>query len=206
MFKRLTFAFLLLALAGCSPSTAAPAPTAAPTNAPSIPEPASTEAGTSLTEEVEMMLHFTSPAFEPGGSIPARFTCVGEDLSPALEWGEPPAGTRSFALIMDDPDAPNGVFVHWVIYNIPAESRGLPEAVMGGAELPDGTRQGLNSAHENGYLGPCPPSGTHRYFFKLYALDTMLEDLGSEAGASELMKAISGRFLVNAELMGTFHK
>ncbi len=152
-----------------------------------------------------MILRITSPAFEAGGSIPARFTCTGENLSPALEWSEPPAGTRSFALIMDDPDAPNGTFVHWVIFNIPASSRGLPEAFPSGAKLPDGTLQGLSGARSHGYVGPCPPSGTHRYFFKLYALDAML-NISSDAGAGDLMNALSGRILANAELMGTFRK
>lgn len=152
-----------------------------------------------------MELLLTSPAFEPGASIPARFTCTGEDISPALAWTEPPAGTQSFALIMDDPDAPNGTFVHWVIFNIPASSRGLPEALPSGAKLEDGTLQGLGGSHDHGYIGPCPPSGTHRYFFKLYALDAML-NLSSDAGAGDLMNALSGHILANTELVGTFQK
>ena len=152
-----------------------------------------------------MMLHFTSSAFEPGGSIPARHTCTGENISPALNWGEPPEGTQSFALIMDDPDASNGTFVHWVIFNIPGTARGLPEALPSDAKLADGTQQGLGTSHRHGYMGPCPPSGTHRYFFKLYALDAPLS-LSSDAGAGDLMNALSGHILVNAELMGTFKK
>lgn len=155
--------------------------------------------------EAEMTLLLTSNAFEHGKTIPAKYSCRGEDVSPALAWGEPPAGTQSFALIMDDPDAPVGTWVHWVLFNIPASARGLPEAFPANAALPDGSLSGQNSWGNTGYGGPCPPSGTHRYFFKLYALD---ETLAIDAGANkgELEKAMVGHILAQGELMGTFSK
>jgi len=152
-----------------------------------------------------MSLQLTSEAFAPEGPIPAQYTCTGSDISPALTWGEPPAGTQSFALIMDDPDAPVGTWVHWVLFNIPASSRGLPEAVPSGGTLSDGSLHGKNSGGNPGYNGPCPPSGTHRYFFKLYALDEML-GLSSGADKGELLKAMEGHTLTQGELMGTFSK
>jgi hypothetical protein len=120
-----------------------------------------------------------------------------------LAWNDPPAGAASLALIVDDPDAPGGVWVHWVLYNIPAEARGLPEGVPAQDELPDGSRHGVNSWGRRDYGGPCPPSGTHRYFFKLYALDTML-DLPAGATKEELLAAMQGHILGEAELMGTY--
>lgn len=150
-----------------------------------------------------MSLEITSPAFVNAGSIPADFSCDGRDISPALTWTEPPAGTQSFALIMDDPDAPMGTWVHWVLYNIPASTRDLKEATPTDAQLSDGSLQGKTSAGSTGYHGPCPPSGTHRYFFKLYALDSMLP-LSTNADKKELLAAMEGHILANAELMGTF--
>jgi len=152
-----------------------------------------------------MSLQLTSDAFTNGQAIPAKYSCKGEDISPALAWGEPPAGTQSFALIMDDPDAPVGTWVHWVLFNIPATARGLPEALPSDATLPDGSMSGNSSFGSPGYGGPCPPSGTHRYFFKLYALDEMLAiSVGADKG--ELEKAMVGHILAQAELMGTFSK
>lgn len=145
----------------------------------------------------------TSSAFTHGAMIPKEYTCDGKDISPPLSWGDPPEKTQSFALIMDDPDAPMGTWVHWVIYNIPATARGLPEGVPKDADLPDGSRQGRNSWRKIGYGGPCPPSGTHRYFFKLYALDIVLT-LASGATKDELLKAMEGHILANAELMGRY--
>ena len=150
-----------------------------------------------------MSLEITSPAFVNAGSIPSDFSCAGRDISPALTWTEPPAGTQSFALIMDDPDAPMGTWVHWVLYNIPASTRDLKEATPTDAQLSDGSLQGKTSAGSTGYHGPCPPSGTHRYFFKLYALDSMLP-LSTNADKKELLAAMEGHILANAELMGTF--
>lgn len=158
-----------------------------------------------VTQEVPMSISLTSSAFEPGKAIPADHTCKGRDLSPALSWGEPPAGTQGFALIMDDPDAPMGTWVHWVIFNIPDTARGLAEGLPAGGQLADGSLQGNNSSRHQGYNGPCPPSGTHRYFFKLYALDVAL---GLSAGATkeQVLAAMQGHVLAQAELMGTFGK
>jgi len=147
----------------------------------------------------------TSPAFKQGEAIPAVYTCNGSDTSPALEWGEPPNGTQSFALISDDPDAPSGVFNHWVIYNIPPTTRSLPESLVKDAKLPDGTQQGQNSRGWVGYLGPCPPNGTHHYTFVLYALDGKLE-LSSGANKGDLLAAMNGHILATGELIGTYHQ
>ena len=151
----------------------------------------------------------TSTAFQHQGSIPTRYTCEGEDVSPPLQWTEPPAGTRSLALIVDDPDAPDPraprvVWVHWVLYNLPADASGLPEAVAP-RDLPEGTGQGLNDWKRLGYGGPCPPIGRHRYFFKLYALDTRLDGLNGPT-KSQVLKAMEGHVLGEAELVGTYQK
>ena len=151
------------------------------------------------------LLTITSDAFAHGQSIPAKYTCVGRNISPALSWGEPPAGTQSFALIMDDPDASGGTWVHWLLYNIPAAARSLPEDLaVTGKNVPEG-QGGENSWGDIGYGGPCTPSGTHRYFFKIYALD---ETVGLLPGANkgELLKAMQGHILAQGELMGTFSK
>jgi Raf kinase inhibitor-like YbhB/YbcL family protein len=150
-----------------------------------------------------MIFELTSAAFAAGEPIPPKYTCDGDDVSPPLEWSEPPAGTQSFALICDDPDAPVGTWVHWVLYDLPAETRTLPEAVPSDADLPSGGRNGENSWRRLGYGGPCPPSGTHRYFFKLYALDTAL-DLAAGASKKELLGAMEGHVLAQAELMGVY--
>jgi Raf kinase inhibitor-like YbhB/YbcL family protein len=148
-----------------------------------------------------MSITLTSSAFTNGQSIPSKYSCLGREVSPPLEWSEPPAGTKSFALIMDDPDAPIGTWVHWVVFNIPASSRGLSEA----ATFKDGSVQGTTSFRDNKYGGPCPPSGTHRYFIKLYALDTVL-NLGTGANKDQLLKTMQGHVLAQAELMGIFSK
>ena len=150
-----------------------------------------------------MSFEISSPAFAKGGAIPSDFSCNGRDVSPAISWTEPPAGTQSFALIMDDPDAPMGTWVHWIIFNIPASTRNLTEGVPTDPQLSDVSLQGKTSAGSSGYHGPCPPSGTHRYFFKLYALDTTLS-LSANADKKELLAAMEGHILANAELMGTF--
>lgn len=150
-----------------------------------------------------MAFTITSSAFAHGAMIPKEYTCDGKDVSPPLSWSDPPEKTQSFALIMDDPDAPMGTWVHWVIYNIPATARSLPEGIPTNADLPDGSRQGRNSWRRIGYGGPCPPSGSHRYFFKLYALDTALT-LASGATKEELLQAMEGHILAQAELMGRY--
>jgi Raf kinase inhibitor-like YbhB/YbcL family protein len=152
-----------------------------------------------------MRIH--APAFGDHQSIPAVYTCDGDDIAPALSWSDLPAGTRSLALIVDDPDAPDPAapkmtWVHWVLYNLPPESADLPE---GGKPLPDGTREGTNSWKKTGYGGPCPPIGRHRYFFKLYALDEMLPDLG-RPDSKALEKAMQGHVLEEAELVGTYQR
>jgi Raf kinase inhibitor-like YbhB/YbcL family protein len=158
---------------------------------------------------VAMALTLRSSAFQPNGEIPKRHTCEGGDVAPPLTWSDAPAGTKSFALIVDDPDAPDPkaprmTWVHWVLYSLPASATGLPEGVKP-ADLPAGTRQGLNDWKRTGYGGPCPPIGRHRYFFKLYALDTVLPDLG-EASKAQVEQAMKGHVLANAELVGTYQK
>jgi Raf kinase inhibitor-like YbhB/YbcL family protein len=149
------------------------------------------------------LITLTSPAFSEGAAIPEKYSCDGEDISPALEWSNPPDGTQSFALIMDDPDAPLGDWVHWVLYNIPANVRSLPENISSDAALPDGSQHGTNGWKDYGYGGPCPPRGTHRYFFKLYALDSLLD---AEPGLSKqkLLDAMQGHILAEGQLMGTY--
>ncbi len=154
-------------------------------------------------------MNLTSPAFQPNAAIPARFTCDGADVSPELNWSDLPAGTKSLVLIVDDPDAPDPraprmTWVHWVLYNLPPTAAGLPEAVASAA-LPAGTGEGLNDWGRTGYGGPCPPIGRHRYFHKLYALDTLLPDLGKPTKAA-LEKAMSGHILAKAELIGAYQR
>jgi Raf kinase inhibitor-like YbhB/YbcL family protein len=148
-----------------------------------------------------MTFELTSSAFAQGEAIPVKYTCDGEDISPPLRWSDPPASTQSFALIADDPDAPVGTWVHWVLFNLPAETRELPEQ----ATPPGGSQGGKNSWKRTGYGGPCPPGGTHRYFFKLYALDTML-DLAAGATKEQLLKAMEDHILGQAEVMGTYSR
>lgn len=148
----------------------------------------------------------SSPAYAGGSAIPARFTCDGNDVSPPLAWSGAPAGTRSFAFILDDPDAPDPAapkmtWVHWVLYDIPADVHGLPEG--GSQHLPAGTRDGSNGWKRSGYGGPCPPIGRHRYFHKLYALDVVLPDL-HRPGKDALLAAMRGHVLAQAQLIGTY--
>jgi Raf kinase inhibitor-like YbhB/YbcL family protein len=154
-------------------------------------------------------LSLSSSAFTHQGQIPTRYTCEGQDTSPPLAWSGAPEGTKSFALIVDDPDAPDPkapkmTWVHWVLYNLPADSRELPEDADP-SELPPGTQTGNNDWKRQDYGGPCPPIGRHRYFHKLYALDRALPDLGAPTKA-ELEKAMEGHVLAQAELMGTYEK
>ena len=151
-------------------------------------------------------MKLTSTAFDAGAEIPGAYTCEGADRAPPLEWMDAPAATKSFALIVDDPDAPDPkapktTWVHWVAYNIPAAASGLRE----GGRLPAGAREGVNDWKRGGYGGPCPPIGRHRYFFKLYALDAELPDLGGPTKAA-LEKAMKGHVLARAELIGTYEK
>ncbi len=152
-----------------------------------------------------MSLTLTSTAFAPGQPVPSVYTCEGKDVSPPLAWTEPPSGTKSFALISDDPDAPMGTWVHWVVYNIPPKTRQLSEAFPTTEALKDGTRQGTTDFGRTGYGGPCPPSGTHRYVFKLYALDALL-NLPPGATKAQLEAVMQGHILAQAERMGTYTK
>jgi Raf kinase inhibitor-like YbhB/YbcL family protein len=152
-----------------------------------------------------MSLSITSTAFKQGERIPSKYTCDGTDISPGLEWSDVPEGTRSFTIIADDPDAPVGTWIHWVFYNILGKTRTLPEAVPPDASLPDGSMQGKNSWGRPGYGGPCPPGGTHRYFFRLYVLDALLE-LRSGMSEDVVLKAMKGHILAEAELMGLYSR
>jgi len=152
-----------------------------------------------------MAFEMRSTAFQNGGQIPSLYTCDGENRSPSLSWSDPPEGTRSFALICDDPDAPVGVWVHWVVYNIPPDKRGIPEAFPSDGILPDGTLQGVTDFRRTGYGGPCPPGGSHRYYFKLYALDTVLS-LPPGATKRELLSNMKGHTIGEAVLMGTYKR
>ncbi|WP_437951472.1 YbhB/YbcL family Raf kinase inhibitor-like protein [Sorangium sp. So ce296] len=156
-----------------------------------------------------MTLSLRSPDFHDGGEIPIKYTCEGDDVPPALAWSGVPAGTRSLALIVDDPDAPDPrapktTWVHWVLYDIPPDAGGLPEGARK-VDLPAGTREGRNDWKRTGYGGPCPPIGRHRYFFKLYGLDTVLPQRDGLAKA-ELERAMEGHILARAEFVGTYQK
>jgi Raf kinase inhibitor-like YbhB/YbcL family protein len=151
-------------------------------------------------------MKLTTTTFEPGRAIPRSCTCDGEDRSPDLSWAEIPVDTRSLALICDDPDAPRGTWVHWVMFNLPADAVELSPGVPREPELPSGARQGINDGGDIGYSGPCPPrGGPHRYFFRLYALDTML-NLGPGVNRSDLDQAMAGHILAEATIMGTYHR
>lgn len=146
------------------------------------------------------LLNVTSPAFRHGDPIPARYTCDGQDVSPPIVISKVPASSRGLALIVDDPDAPAGTWVHWVVWNIPVQTREIPENA-----LPLGSIQGMNGWKRNSYGGPCPPSGTHRYYFRLYALDTELH-LAPSTSKADLEGAMRGHILAKAELMGTYRR
>ncbi len=153
-----------------------------------------------------MALELTSTAFREGAPIPGHYTGDGRNVSPPLQWRDVPAGTRSLALVCEDPDAPRGTFTHWVAYNLPAESRELPEGVPAEPTLPDGTLQGTNDFGRVGYGGPAPPAGKpHRYFFKLVALDGSL-DVPPGATRPQLLAAVKGHVLGEAHLMGTYSR
>lgn len=155
---------------------------------------------------VTMTLPLTSTAFTEGGPIPAQYTCDGTDISPPLKWSNVPPGTRSLALICDDPDAPAGTWVHWVLYGLPPTVTELSEGVPTTEATVNGAKQGLNDFRRIGYGGPCPPpGGPHRYFFKLYALDTAL-NLKARATKPELRRVMEGHILAEGQLMGTYKR
>ncbi|MBN2516539.1 MAG: YbhB/YbcL family Raf kinase inhibitor-like protein [Deltaproteobacteria bacterium] len=150
-------------------------------------------------------MEIKSTAFENDGMIPGLYTCDGEDISPPLEWHDAPDGTQSFSLICDDPDAPMGIWVHWVVYDIPSNVNTLPEHAPSEKELTNGGKQGRSDFGTIGYGGPCPPSGTHRYFFKLYALDSYV-DLQPGATKEQLLKAMKGHILGESTLIGNYRR
>lgn len=207
----LCLSMLLLALSACqaapaaesAPQAAAPVEAAA-TNPPAVENQSKPSEELSTPEEVPgMSFQITSSAFSAGSAIPAIYSCKGKDMSPPLAWGQPPAGTASLVLIMDDPDAPVGTWDHWVVFNLPASLTGLQEGAS--TAMPAGAVTGRNSWKRSDYGGPCPPGGTHRYFFKLYALDTTL-NLTDKANKKDVETAMSGHILSQTELMGTFSK
>ncbi len=180
----------------------APTPTPKPTPAP-IPQPAPTPqptpAPTPTPKPIPKPMQISSPAFSYGNLIPTEYTCVGSDINPQLNIADTPEGTKSLALIMDDPDAPNGTWVHWVMYNIDSKT-----TIIAKNNVPTGATQGVNSWGNANYGGPCPPSGTHRYYFKVYALDTILSL--NNATKAQLESAMSGHILKQVDLMGKFSK
>jgi len=153
----------------------------------------------------KMEIKVSSSAFAEGGLIPPKYTCDGSDISPPLQWDSVPEGTRSIALISDDPDAPMGTWVHWVLFNLPGETRELEENIPGDETLPNGAKQGVSDFGRIGYGGPCPPSGTHRYFFKIYALDTEAA-LSAGANKRQLLKAMEGHILGQGQLIGKYKR
>ena len=155
--------------------------------------------------ETTTKLQIKSSAFETGGMIPKQYTCDGEDISPPLSWDGVPESTKSLALISDDPDAPMGTWVHWVLYDLPGSTRELQENFPKDKTLSNGAKQGITDFKKIGYGGPCPPSGVHRYFFKLYALDTKL-NLEPGATKKQLEDAMKTHILAQAELMGKYKR
>ena len=190
-----------------SEATQSPAATETPVD---TGVPADTGVSDDMEKSGGMAMRLTSTAFDEGGLIPPLYTCDDQDISPPLEWEEPPAETQSFAMICDDPDAPGRTWVHWVMYNIPLDSRslaaGLPAGTPGDAVLPDGTQQGQNSWPRTGYGGPCPPSGTHRYIFNLYALDITLDLAPAATDKTALLSAMEGHVLAEIALTGLYER
>jgi len=216
MKSRVLFAFCfgILLLAACgtpaaTEPTEAPPVEEAPAQPTMPPEPTAAPTDTEIPPvptEIQMPYQITSTAFSQGESIPVKYSCDGEDISPPFAWGDPPDGTQSFALIMDDPDAPVGVWDHWVAFNIPVDVRELPEDMPAGMKFGDvAAIFGKNSWGRSGYGGPCPPGDTHRYFFKLYALDTVLS-LNEDANKKQVLAAMEGHVLAETELMGTYSR
>lgn len=155
------------------------------------------------TAEKKAKLEIKSTAFEDGAMIPKKYTADGANVSPPLSWSSAPEGTKTFALICEDPDAPGGIFTHWIIFNIPSNTSKLPEGVPNQKALENGAKQGTNDFNKIGYSGPSPPSGTHRFYFKIYALDTEL-NLAAEVKREEFLKAMEGHILAEGQLMGKY--
>lgn len=152
-----------------------------------------------------MDIKIASSAFDEGGTIPVKYTCDGEDVSPPLEWSGMPEGAKTLVLISDDPDAPMGTWVHWVLFNLPAAVHNLPEDIPPVHTMESGAKQGMNDFRKIGYGGPCPPGGTHRYYFKIYALDTEI-DLEAGATKPEILRAMEGHILAQGQLMGRYSR
>ena len=161
------------------------------------------DSGTGAKEKRQLIV--ASKAFTEGGVIPKQYSCDGANISPPLQWDAAPDGTKTFALIADDPDAPNGMWVHWVLYNLPASTRELKENIPPQEKLTSGARQGTNDFRQTGYGGPCPPAGAHRYYFKLYALDTELSP-DAVTTKEQLLKAMEGHILAQGQLMGKYQR
>ncbi|MFH1614202.1 MAG: YbhB/YbcL family Raf kinase inhibitor-like protein [Planctomycetota bacterium] len=153
----------------------------------------------------KMEIEVTSSAFEPNAMIPSKYTCDGLNISPPLKWEGVPQAAQSIALISDDPDAPAGTWVHWVMWNIPAATAELPENVRPDKKIADGSVQGITDFQRHGYGGPCPPSGTHRYYFKVYALDIKL-DIPSSSTKKDLLKAMQGHILAEGQIVGKYKR
>jgi Raf kinase inhibitor-like YbhB/YbcL family protein len=160
---------------------------------------------TNVTTQKQSQMILTSSAFKNGEQIPTKYSCDGEKISPPLTWTNAPAGTKSFLLIVDDPDAPRGTFTHWVIFNIPASVNSLPENIPTDPTLSNGATQGQNGAGKIGYTSPCPPSGTHRYMFQLFALDTQLT-LAPGAAKQDVLNAIQGHIIAQTTLTGLYSR
>jgi len=161
--------------------------------------------GFSQVEGCAMELNIKSSAFDEGELIPEKYTCDGEDVSPSLSWAQPPKETKSMVLICDDPDAPMGTWVHWVLFGLSPDTMELPEGVSSDKEVLGGAKHGLNDFRRYCYGGPCPPGGTHRYFFKLYAVDTQV-NLNAGATKNEVLNAIKGHILAEGQLMGRYSR
>jgi len=212
LLTAILLATLLLSACAAPKMTSEPAPLvpeesqATEPTSPSESTNTPAETGVSSGQKEEAMpFELTSTAFKQGEPIPIQYSCDGEDISPPLTWGDPPDGTQSLALIMDDPDAPAGTWVHWILFNVPAKTRELAEdaQIEGKNQDQDAIFVGGNSFGRSNYRGPCPPGGTHRYFFKLYALDTTISLLPG-ASKRELLSAMEGHILAETELMGTY--
>ena len=166
---------------------------------------AAKETEANMTTVLDSKMVLTSTAFEEGEMIPKKYTCDGSNISPPIRWDSVPPQAKSLALIADDPDAPMGTWVHWVIFNIPPSLSGLPESIPPKDSLPNGSLQGKNDFRNSGYGGPCPPGGTHRYFFKLYALDITLQ-LKPGCTKADLLKAMQGHIVAEGQLMGRYSR
>jgi Raf kinase inhibitor-like YbhB/YbcL family protein len=182
------------------PEQATPAEEVAPPEETTPPEPEVLP-----PEEEQKALSLSSPAFEEGGEVPDKYSCDGKNISPPLSWSGVPVGTGSFVLIMDDPDAPGGVFTHWVLFNLPPDILELAEDIPNKSELESGALQGKNGMGRTGYFGPCPPGGTHHYRFTLYALDKPI-DLAAGVSKERVLETMEGHILAEAQLMGTYRR